>query len=84
MPNGKLGDHPLTDILIHEQSLYGEKVCKIVRKMSEHSKFSDVRDHVESILLKQPPSLKNDPEREYKIRETIEDLEKLQQRLASN
>ena len=33
MPNGKIGDHPLTDILIHDQIVYSERATELIRKV---------------------------------------------------
>ena len=34
MPNGKPGDHPLTDIIIHGATVYGVKTDGLIRKIS--------------------------------------------------
>ena len=33
MPNGKIGDHPLTDITIHNSRVYSERVDLLIRKI---------------------------------------------------
>ena len=35
MPNGKIGDHPITDILVHQRPVYGEEADNLVRKIAE-------------------------------------------------
>ena len=35
MPNGKMGDHPLTDILIHGRRVYSERADDLIRKIVE-------------------------------------------------
>lgn len=35
MPNGKPGDHPLTDILLHRRNAYGAEVDDLIRKIAE-------------------------------------------------
>jgi hypothetical protein len=35
MPNGKVGDHPLTDILIHGRRVYSERADDLVRTIVE-------------------------------------------------
>jgi hypothetical protein len=35
MPNGKPGDHPLTDILVHEIETYGFETDDLIRKVSK-------------------------------------------------
>jgi hypothetical protein len=35
MPNGKPGDHPLTDILVHKLRVYGGEADELIRKIAE-------------------------------------------------
>jgi len=35
MPNGKPGDHPLTDILVHRLKVYGREADELIRKIAE-------------------------------------------------
>ena len=35
MPNGKPGDHPLTDILIHSRRIYSERADSLVREIAD-------------------------------------------------
>jgi hypothetical protein len=35
MPNGTIGDHPLTDILFHKVQAYGHEADETIRKISE-------------------------------------------------
>ena len=35
MANGKLGDHPLTDILVHNLNVYGGGSDELIRKIAE-------------------------------------------------
>ena len=35
MPNGKPGDHPLTDILVHKTQVYGPEADELIRKIGE-------------------------------------------------
>jgi hypothetical protein len=35
MPNGKPGDHPLTDILVHKLKVYGLEADDLIRKIAE-------------------------------------------------
>lgn len=37
MPNGKPGDHPLTDILVHRLKVYGREADELIRKIAELS-----------------------------------------------
>ncbi|MGH9249419.1 MAG: hypothetical protein ACRD0W_07895 [Acidimicrobiales bacterium] len=35
MPNGKPGDHPLTDIVVHNQMVFGAPVDDLVRELDD-------------------------------------------------
>jgi hypothetical protein len=35
MPNGKPGDHPLTDILAHRMHVYGDEADDLIRKIAD-------------------------------------------------
>jgi hypothetical protein len=35
MPNGKPGDHLLTDILVHKHEVYGREADDLIREMAE-------------------------------------------------
>jgi len=35
MPNGKPGDHPLTDILVHKLDVYGRETDDLIRKIAD-------------------------------------------------
>jgi hypothetical protein len=35
MPNGKRGDHPLTDILDHQTPVYGQEADELIRKIRD-------------------------------------------------
>lgn len=35
MPNGKPGDHPFTDIVVHGLDVYSPQVAKLVREISK-------------------------------------------------
>ena len=37
MPNGKPGDHPLTDILLHSHETYGSEADELIRRIAELS-----------------------------------------------
>ena len=37
MPNGRPGDHPLTDILIHNHKVYGQEADELIRRIAELS-----------------------------------------------
>jgi len=35
MPNGRPGDHPLTDILVHHETIYGPRSDALIREIVE-------------------------------------------------
>lgn len=43
MPNGKPGDHPYTDIVIHGRDIYSGNASKLVREIAEIASDSDRR-----------------------------------------
>ena len=55
MPNGKPGDHPLTDILHYGSSEFGDPVDRLVRELSEHPDWGRVRDEVSTLLWDNSP-----------------------------
>ena len=36
MPNGKPGDHPLTDLLVHGRPVFSEVIDELIRQLAEH------------------------------------------------
>ena len=47
MPNGKIGDHPFTDIMIHNRRVYSELADSLIRKIADLGG----RDQIEAKLL---------------------------------
>jgi hypothetical protein len=47
MPNGKIGDHPLTDIVVHDQRVYSRAADALVREIVELGG----RAEIENMLL---------------------------------
>lgn len=37
MPNGKPGDHPYTDIVVHKQDIYSKRVSDLIREIASLS-----------------------------------------------
>jgi len=51
VPNGKPGDHPYTDIIVHgSSSEFGSEISDLVRTISKQSGFAHVRDRVAKVL----------------------------------
>lgn len=44
MPNGKIGDHPLTDIVQHGRSVYSARADALVRKIVELGGRDEIAD----------------------------------------
>jgi hypothetical protein len=42
MPNGKIGDHPVSDILVHRKTVYGNEADELIRRMDELSGTKEV------------------------------------------
>lgn len=55
MPNGKIGDHPLTDIVIHGRRVYSDDADALVRKIVELGG----RDEIADMLLLEYNDLQN-------------------------
>jgi hypothetical protein len=44
MPNGTLGDHPLTDILFYKHEVYGREADDLIRKLSNLCSRRELED----------------------------------------
>ena len=42
MPNGKPGDHPLTDIFVHKAEVYGREADDLIRKIAALSNRNEL------------------------------------------
>ena len=49
MPNGKPGDHPLTDIVIHRMTMFGDEIDDKVRRVDAIAS-KELRDVLATIL----------------------------------
>ena len=43
MPNGNVGDHPLTDILVHHRRVYSAQIDELIREIAQLSDDGDRR-----------------------------------------
>jgi len=59
MPNGRPGDHPLTDILSYGSSNYPEDINALVKHLAQMPRFASVRDRVANILWEDWPAWQN-------------------------
>lgn len=61
MPNGKPGDHPFTDIILHNwSSEFGEEISNFVRLLASKPNFALVRDEVAHVLEQFSPNWGNE------------------------
>ena len=59
MPNGRPGDHPLTDILNHDMpSTFPPDIVEEIKRMAGHPRFAQVSDRVSEILWNNWPMWK--------------------------
>jgi len=65
MPNGKPGDHPLTDILVHKRKVFDPSVDRLVRELSRFRTFPEMYALLD--WLSPPPA----KELEKRLREAI-------------
>ena len=56
MANGRPGDGPLTDILIHGHSSYPDDVVERVRELADMPGFASVQLRVDELLSEQWPT----------------------------
>ena len=71
MPNGRPGDHPLTDILHYRASAFGPEIDSLVRELSGMPGFEGQRGRVADLLWDHWPQWQN----------VIPDLDKVQSQL---
>lgn len=71
MPNGKPGDHPFTDIVIHGLDVYSSQVAKLVREIAKLA--SDQERRKLSDLLYQDYNEYSDPDVE-ELKRVLTDL----------
>ncbi len=44
MPNGRQGDHPLTDIIVYNLEIYGKEADGLIRKISQLSSSRELEE----------------------------------------
>ncbi len=52
MPNGKPGDHPYTDIVIHGRDVYSSDIAKLVREIDQLASEKEREDLGDLLLFK--------------------------------
>jgi len=55
MPNGKPGDHPYTDIVIHNWEVFGEEIDGLVRELHHMPGFALFREKIAALLFENKP-----------------------------
>jgi hypothetical protein len=75
MPNGRQGDHPLTDILHYGSSNFPDDIDKTVIRLAALPRFEDVRERVADILWKDWPAWENVKPDFAKVREALRQIE---------
>ena len=61
MPNGKPGDHPITDLMIHHFSVYGEPLDTELRQLGELMSYHRLCDWFEKGQYWTAPKEKLEP-----------------------
>jgi hypothetical protein len=59
MPNGREGDHPLTDILRYGTSKYPYDITALVKEIAAIEGFDSIRQEVAAILFEDWPAWEN-------------------------
>ncbi|MGK0186181.1 MAG: hypothetical protein ACI9R3_001964 [Verrucomicrobiales bacterium] len=54
MPNGKPGDHPITDILTHRHDVYGAEIDGCIRSLSRLMPLSNLHTFFNSLDDRKP------------------------------
>lgn len=83
VPNGKAGDHPLTDILHYGSSEFGEPVDGLVKEMSQSERFFQVKDEVANVLWDCSPAWRQ-AEKDALVAKALDQLRGLQKSLTND
>ena len=75
MPNGKPGDHPLTDMLLHnDRGGFPADIFESVQQLSSLSGFDSISEQVSNLLLRHDPLWNNQKSDFEALRHAIEAL----------
>ena len=76
MPNGKPGDHPYTDIVVHgSSSEFGEDISDFVRALAKRPGFATIREDVSTVLEQYSwGRQEEEPQRLAEVKQRIEAL----------
>lgn len=50
MPNGRLGDYPFTDIIVHRRAVYSARVDDLVRRVAKLSSDAQCRQLADMLI----------------------------------
>lgn len=50
MPNGRPGDHPYTDIVVHKMDFFGGDIDQMIRDIAGHRNSKTVRERLEKLV----------------------------------
>ena len=82
MPNGRPGDHPYTDIVVHgSSSEFGEEISGLVRAMAAAPGFAAVREEVVD-LIESIPLASGPDDRDAAMAALLSRLREIEARLA--
>ena len=77
MANGKIGDHPLTDILTHDRVAYSERATDLIRQIVALADSETKRELSDRLLSDYNPYLSPDVERlEAELEDLLLELQK--------
>jgi len=71
VPNGKHGDHPLTDILVHRSHVFSRKIDAIIREIDQLGGRSEILNGINWFA---PPPL---PELERQLQDSLNRLKQV-------
>lgn len=72
MPNGKPGDHPLTDILVHKRRVYGRRADDLIRKIAELSSQRELEEWWQREIGRSPDRQSVVRKAEFRLNELLE------------
>jgi hypothetical protein len=70
MPNGKYGDHPITDIVVHKRSVFSREINELIQKIAA---IEGVQELSKRFNWFSPPPRE---ELQKELREILEELQK--------
>lgn len=62
MPNGKPGDHPITDILVHKENILGKGIDELIREIYAHPGFKKFDEEITVLIVNNEPPWNKKPD----------------------